>query len=193
MILFSPRRRGNFLKNCFSLSKDCADARYKINDSKLITYTENNSRNRRDILRAHVDNLGNRSPRRFKEADWCEKYVHCGHIHEWKKNIPIHPTNYYTIKIKNDIPMYDTILGSIISQHDTPEDIEYYSNNLFPPFVKSKTNIIINYSDIISKSTIYKKLLEIDEMLEWNINKDDLSTYIDWYFQTILDFNVGTQ
>ena len=185
IILFSPGRKGNFLKNCLTFADDCADSSYKQNTKKLEHYTtiqprpswwseKHTKEEPGGWGKGHVDFLENWSVQRFKEAEDSEKYVHCAHIKDLSHANPLPFKNYYTIKIKNDIHIQDY------------NDAEY-NDDSFPQFVLGDKKIIFHFIILLAKAKLIDEIKKIDKEIDWNINFEHMKKYINYYYEKITE------
>lgn len=182
-ILFEPGRSGNFLKNCFTLSKDCADSSYSMNANKLKDYT--NLTSRKSLSNTHYDKLYNFSVERFRKADRCIKYVHCGHFFEFHNIFMFNKNNSFIIKIKNDVPVISSRTG-LYNSFDSPEDAKCYSTDFLPDIFKDVKNTSIDYSELTDNSKIIKIIMNISDEINWEVDPVDLKKYVNWYFENVL-------
>jgi hypothetical protein len=174
LILFSPGRRGNFLKNCFTLADDCADSRLKLNNDKLSLYL--------DAPWGHVDGLPNWSHKRIDEADNCEKYVHCGHFFEIN-DAPFGSDNTHIIKIRNN---QDLERNLELEEFDNQQDAKHYEQSTLPDMFSSFEYDNFDYDILIDQERIKKKILSISDKISWNINETQVDRYLDYYFKQVI-------
>lgn len=195
VIAFFPGSRGNFLRCCLTLSPHTADASFKsssISDRTRI-YKERVLETPKMICKApwgpcHMDGFPNYTIDRINGADYSEKYIHCGHLHQIPQINYTENTGLNDKKFIN-ISLTDSEIDNIIKNHynvgrenvdflnDKTEIYKHSDSESMTNFFNTDEWYDIPHADILHKDKFIEHCYNIDN----NCFIDMISEFYDVY------------
>jgi hypothetical protein len=201
IVIFNGRSRGNFVRNCLTLSPDTADALLKLNDynTRVKIYKEAALYSRSDQHKAdkinkidkvfwrfgpgHLDNFSNFGIGRYLQAEHADQYVHCCHLYQFLDTLDglnIDRTKFENIKhvvitlTSDEIKLRDKKPGG-----DPPDVAERKLFNDIQNFSKFNTLYDLPYQDILIKEKFLEHCYNINPKCYTELISDYYDTYYD--------------
>ena len=190
-IIFAPNTRGNFVRNCLTLSPNVADASLRMtnSESRVELY-------KKRILShpsitdnppwgpGHVDGLAGDSRERLSNSDSSNHYFHCSHLISMSFLMDLPNSKFIVITLDEEAIShfsnkyhYDTYLL---------KEINYYNDfNFLTNFTKSKKWYNLPYNDILNKD----KFINHCTIINSEVVTDMISDYYDVYYSLCIEDN----